>query len=194
MKRWGWMVSKRGQASEALDRLAMALGEAAMLRCAAVYGAYRVTAIAALQDEARSNLPEELRTALVQCHAARRSGGMAPADVRQLLDGQCEALASTAYDRVDLEAAWVAIDGTGLGSMARRLFGDKALDRAAARDRKRGWAKVERELRTDERLPAAFRANPAQHFYSLQQMLAEKRRQRWREECDREPDAFELAA
>jgi len=43
-------------------------------------------------------------------------------------------------------------------------------------------------------LPASFRANPAQHFYALQQMLCERRRQQWREACDLEPDAFELAA
>jgi len=43
-------------------------------------------------------------------------------------------------------------------------------------------------------LPPAFKANPAQHFYALQQMLRERRRQLWREACDREPDAIELAA
>ena len=31
-------------------------------------------------------------------------------------------------------------------------------------------------------------------FYALQQMLRERQRQQWREACDREPDAFELAA
>jgi hypothetical protein len=46
----------------------------------------------------------------------------------------------------------------------------------------------------DPALPVSFRANPAQHFYALQHMLRERRRQRMREACDREPDAFELAA
>ena len=68
------------------------------------------------------------------------------------------------------------------------------MDRAMARDRKRGWARTECELRQDPHLPTSFRVNPAQHFYALQNLLAERRRQQWREECDREPDAFELAA
>jgi hypothetical protein len=49
------------------------------------------------------------------------------------------------------------------------------------------------ELRADP-VAGFFRANPAQHFYALQHALAERRRRQWREACDREPDAFELAA
>jgi hypothetical protein len=93
-----------------------------------------------------------------------------------------------------VEAAWLAIDTTGLRRAAHRKLGDRALDRAFARDRKRGWQQIESVLRRDPALPASFRANPAQHFYALQNVLAERRRQQWREECDRVPDSFELAA
>ena len=83
---------------------------------------------------------------------------------------------------------------TGIARAANKALGDKALAHLAAQDARRGWARVEQELRNDPALPAAFRANPAQHFYALHRDLAERRRQQWREACDREPDAFELAA
>jgi len=68
------------------------------------------------------------------------------------------------------------------------------MSRALDRDRKRGWPKIESALRRDPALPASFQANPAQHFFALQNVLAERRRQQWREACDREPDSFGLAA
>jgi hypothetical protein len=86
------------------------------------------------------------------------------------------------------------VDRTILRRAARRLVGDHAIARAAALDERRGNIWVEQQLRDDPALPASFRANPAQHFYALQHMLRERRRQQWREDCDREPDAFELAA
>ena len=73
-------------------------------------------------------------------------------------------------------------------------LGARAMSRALDRDRKRGWPKIETALRRDPALPASFQANPAQHFFALQNVLAERRRQQWREECDREPDSFGLAA
>ncbi|HXG81515.1 MAG TPA: hypothetical protein VNJ05_06920, partial [Sphingomicrobium sp.] len=107
---------------------------------------------------------------------------------------ESEAFAMASRDFAQLAAAWTAIESTGLGRAAHRLLGDKALAKAAQRDRKRGWLRIEQEIRNDPTLPASFRANPAQHFYALQHGLAERRRQQWREACDREPDAFELAA
>ena len=194
LKRWGWLTRRRSLATEALAQLADALGRASRQRCAAVHRAYRLSGISALRGEVELGLPSDLLPTLEQCHSARRKRQPASADLRQELARQCEELASTDCLQEELAAAWAAILATGLGRPARKLLGDMPLDRAAVRDRKRGWARVEREIRGDEMLPATFRANPAQHFYSLQQMLAEKRRQQWREECDREPDAFELAA
>lgn len=194
LKRWGWLTRRRGRAADALTLLADAMGHASKQRCAAVHRAYRLSGVTTLRDNAAQILPAELLSSLSGCHAARRAREAVSAEAKQELALLCEELVSADCVQEELATAWAAISATGLGHRARRLLGDKALDRAAARDRKRGLDRVERELRADDLLPAAFRANPAQHFYSLQQMLAEKRRQQWREECDREPDAFELAA
>ena len=194
LKRWGWLTRRRSKAADALAQLADAMGRAARHRCAAVHRAYRLSGVSALHGEAELGLPADILSSLDHCHSARRKREPVPAEVRQALALQCEELASADCLPDELSAAWAAILATGLGRPARKLLGDKALDRAGARDGKRGWGRIERELRADERLPAAFRANPAQHFYSMQQLLSEKRRQQWREECDREPDAFGLAA
>jgi hypothetical protein len=139
-------------------------------------------------------LPGELLEALSACHAARRSGAPMSGDAVSVLYDASEAFVSESDALQVVEAAWLAIDATGLGRAAHRLLCNKTLIRALGRDRKRGWTKVEAELRADPALPASFRANPAQHFYALQNLLAERRRQQWREACDREPDSFELAA
>ncbi len=191
---WTWLVANRDQARAALEQLADALGEASQARAAAAYRAYRLTATKALRAEAERSLSSELLAAFDLCHAARRAGEELAPEARIALSEQCELLAAAAVDPARLEAAWAAIDATGLRRAARRLVGDRALARAAARDQRRGAAKVERLLLGEARLPASFRANPAQHFYALQLMLRERRRQQWREACDREPDAFELAA
>jgi hypothetical protein len=107
---------------------------------------------------------------------------------------ESERLARGAADRAAINAAWAAIDASGLRRAAHRLLGETALADAAKRDERRERAKVERLLLCEAALPASFRANPAQHFYALQHMLRERQRQQWREACDREPDAFELAA
>jgi hypothetical protein len=190
--RWGWMISGREAARVALSALAEALGEASRARCAAAYLAYRLSATRALRSEAEQRLPEELLTLLDQCHSARRSGS--PVDIGDRLTEASERHAHSATDDQSLAAAWNAILATGIGRSAKRLLGDGALARLVERDAKRGWIRVERDLRDDPALPAAFRANPAQHFYALHQALAERRRQQWREACDREPGAFELAA
>ena len=192
--RWGWMIAGREQAREALAILAEAIGEASRARCAAGYRAYRLSAAPALRAEAEVRLPAELLVHLDHSHAARRTGQVAAADATHSLAELSEEFAASAVDQQALAAAWNAIDATGLRRSARRLLGNKAMARGVARDRKRGWAKVEAALRDDPMLPHSFRANPAQHFYALQHALAERRRQQWRQACDQEPDAFELAA
>ena len=192
--RWGWFATRRERARVALDALAAALGEQSRGRCVAAYLAYRSTGARSLRDEAERSLPEELLDALTECHAARRAGsGMTVGAVGALLDASDALVAKDNADDA-VEAAWLAIDATGLQRAAHKLIGTRAVNRALKRDRKRGWPKIEAALRRDLALPASFRANPAQHFYALQNAIAERRRQRWREECDREPDSFELAA
>ena len=194
LTRWGWLMTGREQAEAALAQLAEALGETSRVRCAAAYRAYRLSATPALRSEAQKLLPPDLLQALERCHSARRGGEAASAVDSASLAAEGELHARAAVKATSLQAAWSAIGATRLGRAANRLLGAKALARGDARDRKRGWDKAERELRNDPLLPATFRANPAQHFYALQYALAERRRQRWREACDREPDSFELAA
>lgn len=194
LDRWGWLMPRREQAEGALAQLAEALGEVSRTRCAAAYLAYRLSATPALRSEAEKRLPPELLRALEQTHAARRAGDEVSVEVTALLATESELHSVAGVEAGSLQAAWSAIATTGLGRLANRLLGAKALARGEVRDRKRGWDKVERELRGDPSLPATFRANPAQHFYALQYALAQRRRQQWREACDREPGSFELAA
>jgi hypothetical protein len=187
--RWGWTVLRGEQAEAALQGLADALGEASKSRMMAAYRAYRLSATKALRGEAETSLPEALLGALDQCHRFRREGESLPADSAQLLVEESERLAEESLDHEALDEAWKAVEATGIGRAAKRLLGAGALARRTARDEKRGWARVEGELRSDAALPAAFRANPAQHFYALQRLLAERRRQHWRELCDLEADS-----
>jgi hypothetical protein len=191
---WSWRGANRDREHIALECLADAFGEAGRARTAAAYRAYRLSATKALRAEAELSLPSTLLIAFDQCHAARRAGDEFAAEVRLALAEESERLAEASADRTALDAAWMAIDASGLRGAARRVLGEPALARAAARDQRRGPTKVERLLLGEATLPAGFRANPAQHFYALQHMLRERRRQQWREACDREPDAFELAA
>lgn len=194
LDRWGWLFSRREEATRALAQLTEALGHASRERCSVAYLAYRLSATMALRSEAEQRLPPALLEAFEQCHAARRLRRAVWPEVISSLAEQSELHAVAAVDAESLQAAWSAIGASWLGRSANRLLGASAMARGEARDRKRGWTTVERELRNDPLLPASFRANPAQHFYALQHALAERRRQQWREACDREPDSFELAA
>ena len=194
IERWGWITGGRDKARVALNLLADALGEAARVRAEAAYRAYRLSATPALRGEAEEKIPPALLALLDQCHSARRSGEDLSAEAQRSLADESERFATAAVDAQAIEAAWAAVDATALRRTARRLLGAKALARHMARDKRRGRVRIERRLRNDPVLPPAFRANPAQHFYALQHMLRERRRKQWREDCDREPGAFELAA
>ncbi|MDV3257255.1 MAG: hypothetical protein LOX97_05640 [Sphingomonas sp.] len=191
---WGWSSRRRGEARAALAGLARAIGEASRARCASAFAAYRLTGTASLRGEAERLLGDVLRTSLCLCHAARRSAQTLPDETRLLLWQSSEELATASVDQDSLDAAWTRIGSTRLARKAWKLLGGPAMERARARDASRGWAKGEAALRADPLLPAAFRANPAQHFYSLQHLVAERRRKQWREACDRDAGAFELAA
>ena len=191
---WPWTVRDPERCRAALDALADALGEAARARTIAAYRAYRLSATKALRVEAEASLPLELLRACDDCHSSRRAGQAMAAEAHSALMEESEQLATDAVDLEMVAAAWVTIDATSIGSHARRVLGEKHFARARARDERKGWACAERKLRSDPLLPASFRANPAQHFYALQHALAERRRQQWRDLCDREPDAVALAA
>ena len=191
---WGWRAANRDRARLALEQLAEALGQSGQARAAAAYRAYRLSATGPLRAEAERSLLPSVLALLDQCHSARRAGSDLPCEARSMLHEESERLAADAVDRAALDSAWASIDQTGMRRAAHGLLGEHAMTRAAARDQRRGWLGVEQRLRDDPSMPAAFRANPAQHFYALQRLLRERRRQQWREACDREPDAFELAA
>lgn len=194
LDRWGWTVRERDRAEIALDALAAALGEDMRARTIAAYRAYRLSATKALRGEAEACLSSGLLAALDRCHVARREREGLPDDALISLAEESDKLAEAASDNAGLEAAWTAIVATGLGRAAKKLLGARVLARQRARDDRKGWERAERELRADPALPAAFRANPAQHFYALQSALIERRRKQWRELCDLETNAVALAA
>ena len=191
---WGWSSRSREEAGNALNLFEQGIGEAARARTAAAYCAYRMSATPPLWAEAERSLAPSLLTALSLCHAARREKTDMLGEDRDALAAECEAAASLAVDELAVERGWAAIDASRLKRVAHRLLGAKALARDAEMLRRKGWARAETELRADPALPAAFRANPAQHFYALQHALAERRRQKWRQACDCEEDAVALAA
>ena len=191
---WGWSSRAREEARQALGLFERAIGEAARARTAAAYRAYRLSATPPLWVEAERSLAPSLLSALALCHAARRERSALADEACEQLGAECEALASAAVDQTALDQAWAAIDASGLRRAARRLFDPQRLARDAVRSGRKGWAQSERALRHHPSLPAAFRANPAQHFYALQHALAERRRQAWREACDRDEEAVALAA
>ena len=194
LTRWGWTVRDLERARAALDLLGEALGEESKARTVAVYRAYRLSATRALRSEAEARLPRPLLDALDDCHRCRRAAEAMPPDIVAILCETVEQLAQAAVEKDALAEAWAAVEATMLKRVAKRLLGGAALTRRQARDERRGWARIERELRRDAALPASFRANPAQHFYALQLALGERRRQQWRKLCDLEADAVALAA
>jgi hypothetical protein len=194
LARWQWTVRDPAGCRAALDLLAGALGDAARARTIAAYRAYRLSATKALRGEAEASLSPTLLQAFDECHSTRRAKMAMTADAQGILAEESERLAVGSVDCERLDAAWVEIDTTGIGRSARRLVGEKRLARCQARDGWKGWARVERQLRSDPSLPASFRANPAQHFYAMQLMLAKRRRQKWGQLSDQEPDAVALAA
>jgi hypothetical protein len=194
VNQWAWLGGSRDKAKAALEQLEEALCESDRCRTISAYRAYRISSSQALRDEAEASLDRIMLGLLDQCHSARRGGASLSPDERDELARLSEETADASVDHDRMRAAWEAIEATGLKRAARRLLGDKALARHAARDSRRGAFRVERYLRADRALPPSFRVNPAQHFYALVHLLRNRRRQQWREACDREPDAFELAA
>jgi hypothetical protein len=194
VNQWGWLGGSCDKARASLEQLEEVLRESDRCRTISAYRAYRLSSSQALRDEAEASLDRMMLELLDQCHAARRGGASLSSDAQAELARLSEDAADASVDHDRVRAAWEAIEATGLKRAAKGLLGDKALARHAARDSRRGAFRVERDLRADPALPLSFKANPAQHFYALQLLLRERRRQQWREACDREPGAFELAA
>lgn len=181
---------RRDEATEALEVLALALGEAAQLRCRMAYRAYRMTGTSALEEEASIALPPELALLLGECHARRRAGMPLSAPTREQL---CS-LSEDATEDGTLGDAWAVMAATVLGKRARKQVRDTVTDADFARAEQRGWAKLEKSVRNDPALPSAFRINPAQHFYALQNDVVAKRLKGWREAADAEGDTVAVAA
>ena len=194
LARWHWTIRNPNGARLALEGFTQALGETGTTRTIAAYRAYRLSATKALRSEAEASLPSSLLQGLDGCHTARRADVVMTVEAVSAMAEESRRFAEAATDHEKLQTAWGTIQASGLGRSARRLLGDKALAHCEAGDERKGCARVERQLRADLLLPASFRANPAQHFYALQNALAERRRKQWREAADRESGAVALAA
>ena len=206
---------QRGDRLAALDRFTDALREINRKVCVETYFVYRLSASRALRGEAEARIEPVLLDALDQIHAHRRAGTVAPmADRRALFDAFFE-WEQRAVVTPHIDQAFADFDWPELARIARRpairfvylgwrplRFADFASAeerlaqgrRAFERAERHGWAKVERSLAAYGEMPRSFIANPAQHFYALLHGLQEKRRNRWREACDRDSLGVALAA
>ena len=111
---WGWLAVNREQARQALELLAEAIGEAARVRAAAAYRAYRLSTTKALRAEAEQNLSPALLAAFDRSHAARRAGDDLPPEARLALAEESERLAAAAVDQGSSNPAWAVMDRTSL--------------------------------------------------------------------------------
>lgn len=177
-RRWWRSRASCDAALCALMALRDALGREGARRTAAAYRAYRMAGTPALVDGLEGAMAPDHAGRLVAMHGQRREGRAIGAD-------EAEALALAVERDVGADPAGAvaaALDEVGrtyLGRPARRLLMPVRFEKVLARHRKRGWSKLERALREDPFLPAAFRANPAQHFFALQHGLADRRRKGW---------------
>lgn len=171
-----WRGGKAQEAARgALSALQLALGEEQARRTALAYRTYRMAGTPALAETLADS---DHARQLVELHSLRRERlEIAPERAATLVDA-VEADVGVILDDA-LASAWARIDETHLGKAARAALKRPPLVQLIARHRKKGWAKLDRSLREDAFLPAAFRANPAQHFYALQHSLAERRRRDW---------------
>lgn len=180
---WWRRRATRDAANLALADLRTALGKEAARRTAHAYRAYRMAGTPALVDALDQMIAPEHARGLVALHAERREG-------RAIDAGRSDglALAVEADIGADPEGsvarAMEAMDRTFLGRAARKALKVQPLPQVIRRRAKRGWASLDRALREDPFLPAAFRANPAQHFFALQHALADRRRRDWVEGAD----------
>lgn len=194
LDRWGWTVPDRVGVTQAMETLVASIGLASRQRCMAAYRAYRVTAVAALKGEAGRFLGPELFTALAQCHQCRRAGEALADELRECLFGGSEQLAGRAVEADGFSVAWNKVESSRARRVARKLLGAKPVKRSSVRPSARTRAKMERMLMRSPLLPASFRANPSQHFFTLQFGLAQRRRKQLHDYCDAETGAFGLAA
>lgn len=175
-----WWRSRRScaAAAEAVRALRMALGAEAARRTARAYAAYRMAGTPALADALAARTAPDHAAALLRLHAFRRDGITLDREAAHQLAEAVEA--DLGHDpQGGIAAALQCADATFLGRAAREALRATPLAKAIGRFGRKGWANVERALRMDPFLPAAFRANPAQHFFALQHGLADRRRKEW---------------
>lgn len=178
--RWWHSRARRAVADDSLLVLRRALGAEGARRTAAAYRAYRMAGTPALSDGLTQEISPDHAAGLIELHAERRLGRSIDADRAAALAEAVEQDVGSDPDGA-VAAALLAIDRSFLRRRARREWKAPPLADIIARQRKRGWDKLERALREDPFLPAAFHANPAQHFFALQHGLADRRRKDWLE-------------
>ena len=199
LRRWGWLASNRDRARAALEAIGRCARRAARARAAAAYRAYRLSSDRGRLRPRPSGACRRFcwpRLTIVMWRGvpARTCPG-------RRAWHRCSTRKASDWSRKSVDRPRSTRPGprssaSGLRRAARRLLGDRgAGDAQAARDERRGWPRVERQLRERSR---AARRLPRQSLRSISMRCStccwERRRQQWREACDREPDAFELAA
>ncbi|WP_265571097.1 hypothetical protein [Sphingomicrobium nitratireducens] len=162
--------------------------------CASLLAGYRMTAMKALEGEAERRLDGTLREALERIHRVVDPGSVVRANGAIACWAASRRLApALAEKRGDAatKSEWVGFSGlgwrsvkleapAGAGAIEAMLL--EALSRGAAK----GWAKAERAVIFHKAMPKDFAANPARHFFDLQQKLAEQRRRTERQRLDHE--------
>lgn len=195
--KWRFGRGRRAQMVDALERFTVAMRDINRQVCVETYYCYRLSASAALRDEAVRHIEPALLEGLDRAHAHRRAGTVAPVEERRALFELFYDWEQRTVVELQLKAAYDAFDWPELSRMARRPAirfsylrhrplrfrdftdqGERRVKGLAAFDRaeRRGWKRVEQDLATYRALPAAFATNPAQAFYALQRQLAERRR------------------
>lgn len=161
-------------------------------RCAGLLMAYRLVATPSLESEAAARLEPDLLGALRSAQSAR---GQADGHIRRALFAAhqrwAEALVGERLDAAIAALEWPLAAETLDHAVAALRIPLRAYERA---ERGGGLARVERLLRRSKRLPEGFAANPAQAFFQLQRMIADRRRRAAEGDDLSADDAVRLAA
>ncbi|MEQ7873081.1 hypothetical protein ABDK56_03625 [Sphingomonas sp. ASV193] len=165
-RRARWRIGR--EASEALvgrcDAFGAALAAIDRDRCQEMVVAYRLMHTPGLRDEALARLP----AALVAAHAGDEAHGLFAAHL-----GWFEERWGAEVDAATTALAWPLKHKAAAVVTALLRVGQPAYDRAA----RKGWPHVEKTLLSDPAMPAGAARNPAQHYYAMQRMVCERRRQ-----------------
>lgn len=173
--RWWWRRARRSDLLERVAAFGAAAREIDRRRCEMMTVAYRLAATPGLAGEARLRLPPALADAFAELLVARRDGEGNAAQRRALFEAHDAWLAAQLGG--EIEAAVAALDWPLAAGLVERATGALRVTATAhERAERDGWSKRAAAVRRDPALPAAFAANPGQHYYRLQRDLAERRR------------------